>query len=403
MNSIISDLKKYETVGMRNQLPLVWSNAMGDYVYDEYGKRHIDFSCGIFVTNIGHSNRDWYNAILAELADGVWYSYSFPTKIRAKFLKKLIEITPSFCEKASLFSAGTEATEAAVKLMRLNRPERIIVSISGSMHGKTMLAEHLKRNGEGWAGFNEYVYNLPYPNQYQDFKLRFAPDEICGFIIESYQGWSARFLPDKYIKSLVEYAKENNIPVCFDEIQAGFGRTGKLFAFEHYGVEPDLICLGKGLSGGMPLSAVVGRKELIDLSKDMSSTNSGHPICCAAALENIKIIEKNKLVEKSEASGKILRENLSKLLRENKEIVEINSLGLVGAIIFDSEKTATQVCLTALEEGLILVYTGRESLKIGPPLNISQNNLKKGLDILEKSIKMVSNGYISSKKIISQI
>jgi 4-aminobutyrate aminotransferase-like enzyme len=393
---LIREMDKVSPKSMQeNQLPIVWNRAKDFMVYDRWGNKFIDFTSTIFVANSGHSNSDICNALKKQIDDELIHSYSFSNKIRLKYLKKLTKFTGF--EKAFLLSAGTEATEAAVKIMRSSNEYRnplqskIILSIKGSMHGKTYLAEQLK--DKGWDDRCCFIDNLSYPSEKDEFKYTLPPEYVCGVIIESYRGYDARFLPQNYVQSLVKWAKENNILVCFDEIQSGFGRTGKLFAYEWYDIpKPDLVCCGKGLGGGIPISAVLGSKELLDLPNDLSSTNSGNPLVCAGALANINYIEKHKLINNSLKLGGYLEERLVTMCLMNCIIEEGNCRGLVGALVFKNKEVADKVCNKCLKKGLLLVHTGRESIKIGPPLTITFDALKEGLDILEIVIRSINNG-----------
>ncbi|MCK4326102.1 aminotransferase class III-fold pyridoxal phosphate-dependent enzyme, partial [bacterium] len=290
--AIFKDLEKYESRSMHGQLPIVWDRAEDFQVFDKYGNCWIDFTSTIFVTNTGHSNPKVIDALKEQLNQKLIHTYTFAHEIRAKFLKKLVEVTPGYLEKAFLLSAGTEATECAVKLMRMygqtiNLNKVGIISFKGSVHGRTMGAEILKGDPDlsAWIGYKDpNIHHLPFtypwliegPSQNYDWAEHFRRDiqafkekgldfnNICGFMIESYQGWGAIFYPKAYIKELFNFAKEYNILVAFDDIQGGFGRTGNLFAYQHYDVEPDLVCLGKALSNGLPLSAVMGRSKIMD-------------------------------------------------------------------------------------------------------------------------------------------
>lgn len=422
---IFESLEKYEARSMHGQLPVVWDRAEDFQVYDPYGNCWIDFTSTIFVANSGHANPKIISAIQKKLDQKLLHTYTFAHETRVQFLKKLIEISPDPFQKAFLLSAGTESTECAIKLMRMHgqtvKPSKIaIISFQGSMHGRTMGAEMLKGDtkSSSWIGYmdpNIYHLSIPFPWTSQnntercyDWKMHFYKDihslkdrgldfsNIAGFIIESYVGWSAFFFPVDYIKALAAFAKEHNSLVVFDEMQAGFGRTGKLFAFQHYQVEPDMICLGKGLSGSLPLSAVLGRQKILDLPEigSMSSTHSANPLCCAAGLANIEAIESENLVEKSEKKGKILHDYLLKLKEKySHRISYVFGKGLIAAIIFNHPKTKepdatfpTKVCERAMQKGLLLVHTGRESIKIGPPLTIPKDALLEGLNVLEESI-----------------
>jgi 4-aminobutyrate aminotransferase / (S)-3-amino-2-methylpropionate transaminase / 5-aminovalerate transaminase len=384
----IKKIQQYEPLSMtENQLPIVWAKAKDFLIYDRYGNSFIDFTSSIFVVNCGHSKIK--ESIISQADDSLLHTYDFPTKIRLKYLKALTKFTGF--EKAFLLSSGTEATEAACKIMRINGAGfKTILSFKGAMHGKTFFAEALK--GTNSSVNSSYAYPLDYPKKgqsWQDIIKEINPiwvDNTCGIIIESYRGWDAQFFISSFIKELVVWAKARKILVCFDEIQAGFGRTGSLFAYEHYGVKPDIVCCGKGIGGGVPLSAVLGSKELLDSCSDLSSTNSGNPLVCAAGLANIKEFENNNLISEANRKGKIFKKYLNSLLHYSI-VKEVNCCGLVGAIVFNSVGIANDICLKALKRGLLVVKTNRESIKLGPPLTISEEALLEGLDVIRECIE----------------
>lgn len=427
--SIFNDLEKYEARAMHGQLPVVWDKAEDFQVFDKYGNCWIDFTSTIFLTNTGHSNPKVISAIKEGADKKLLHTYSFAHEVRVKFLKKLIEMTPSYLEKAFLLSAGTEATECALKLMRM-RGQTIssskigVISFLGSMHGRTMGAEMLKGDPKSstWIGYKDpNIYHLPFPypwsrnqalNENYDWAEHFRKDienlqrktgmdfnNICGFVIESYQGWGAILYPKAYIKELFNFAKKHNILLTFDEIQGGFGRTGKLFVYQHYGVEPDLVCLGKALSGSLPLSAVIGKKKIMDLPEtgSMSSTHSANPLCCAAGLANLEEIESRNLIKESARKGEILHSYLNKLKEKFPDYISyILGKGLLAAIITINPEThqpdgsiASRVCEKAMQKGLLLVHTGRESIKIGPPLTIPDEALIEGIKVIEECFEEV--------------
>lgn len=392
---LIKELNKVSPISTHKyQLPIVWDRAKDFIVWDRHGNSFIDFTSGIFVANSGHSNTDIFNNIRKRLNKDLIFSYTFPNEVRLKFLNKLTWFT-NF-DKAFLLSSGTEAVEAACKIMKLwglkkNKKKKTIYSIQGSMHGKTMLAEQLKNNGT-WTGINTEVINLQYPKDTDLFLSPLDGNNVCGIILESYRGWDAKFLPISYVKSLVKWARENKVLVCFDEIQAGFGRTGKLFAYEWYKIaKPDLVCCGKGLGGGVPISCVLGDKQLLDIPNDLSSTYSGNPLVCSAALANIQYIKTYNLIKRSLNLGQILNKRLSEISLKYNIITGYNSKGLVGALLIANELLAETIVYKTMKKGLLLINTGKESIKMGPPLTISREGLVQGLNILEEAIKEVSN------------
>jgi 4-aminobutyrate aminotransferase-like enzyme len=426
---VLDDLDKYESRSMHGQMPIVWDHAEDFQISDKYGNTWIDFTSTIFVTNAGHANPKIREALKKLIDQKLLHSYTYCTEIRRDYIKKLIEFTPPQFEKAFLLSSGTEATECALKLMRMQgkvigKRKPGIVSFEESMHGRTLGAQMLggipaAREWIGYEDPNIFRLPFPYPWELKDGSGRRVSSEalfsahleqlkqkginpktdICGFILESYIGWGAAFFPVDYVKALVAFARNHNIIVTFDEIQAGFGRTGKLFAYQHYGVEPDLICCGKGISSSLPLSAVLGSQKIMDLPDigSMSSTHSANPLCCAAGLANIEYIESHNLISESGRKGKILFDELEKIRKKFPDrITEILGKGLLAALLFKDPKngvpdslTASLICEKAMQKGLLLVHTGRESIKIGPPLTIPDDALVEGLNVLDESIEEI--------------
>jgi 4-aminobutyrate aminotransferase-like enzyme len=414
---------------MHGQLPVVWDHAEDFHVFDKHGNRWIDFTSTIFVANCGHSNSSVVKALKEQIDSGLMHTYTFASEIRIRFLKKLIEITPPFCEKAFLLSAGTEAVECALKLMRMygrsvRDDKKGIISFTGCMHGRTMAAEMMKgdpRSSE-WIGYTDpNMFHLPFPytwlaenSKKYNWRKHFqkditallkrentGPDNICGIMIESYQGWGAIMYPEEYIQELVNFACKHDILVTFDEIQGGFGRTGKMFVYEHYGVEPDLLCLGKALSGGVPLSAVIGRQKILDLPEtgSMSSTHSANPLCCAAALANIEEIVSKDLIRESEQKGRMLHSYLNDLKEKYPGYISyIFGKGLLAAIIVTDPETyqpngliASRVCEKAMQKGLLLVHTGRESIKIGPPLTMPKEAIVEAIGVIAECFQEIKD------------
>ena len=401
--SIIDELRKYEPKAMNeHQLPVVWMSAQNDQVMDAEGKTYIDFTSGIFVTNVGHGT---VAGAVQHQASQLLHCYTFPHMSRLALSKKMRELTGF--EKSFFLSSGTEATDSAVKIMRLHRKQHCIVSLFGAMHGKSQCAEKLRGNdgSNEWASHDEMEnYHLMNPFDgcfYDDMRVltyKRAPKEIAGFMIESYRGWNAKFYDKKYIQDLMSYAKKYKIPVCFDDIQGGFGRTGKLFAYEHYGVKPDLVCVGKGLGGGLPISAVLGSANLLDTPDDLSSTHSANPLCCEAALASLEYMQKNDLPKLAEAKGEILQRELLKLV-SSSVVKEVNCKGMLAAVIFTNAIHADNVIWRAMKKGLLMVRTGRESIKIGPPLTITLSDMMEGLKILEDSVNEERKSTKAIKKV----
>lgn len=423
---ILDDLERYESRSMHGQIPIVWDRAKDFQVFDKWGNVWIDFTSTIFVANAGHSN-DRIRAALKDMIDhDLLHTYSYATEVRAKFLKKLVEATPAPFEKAYLISTGTEATEMVVKLMRLEgqrtgKRRLGIMSFEGSYHGRTQGAAMIGGNAAGrtWIGFEDpNVWQVPFPYHW-DFSAgetgaqRFAQHiellrsrgidparDVAGFMFEAYIGWAAAFIPTDYVQAAARFARENGVLLGFDEVQGGFGRTGKLFTYEHYGVEPDMIACGKGISSSLPLAAVLGRARLLDLPDvgSMSSTHSANPLACAAGLANLEELIERDLVAQAEKKGERLFARLRQMqARYPKRIAHVTGAGLLAALIFRDPVTgapdgltASLVCERALHKGILLVHTGRESIKLGPPLTIPLEAIEEGIDVLQEALDEVA-------------
>ncbi|OGV51237.1 MAG: aminotransferase class III [Lentisphaerae bacterium GWF2_44_16] len=419
---LLEKLDKYESVSMHGQMPVVWDKAEGFNVYDAWGNKWIDFTSTIFVTNAGHGNPKIIKALKGVLDKPLLHTYTYASKERVDYLEYLIKNTPKQFEKAFFLSAGTEATECALKLMRLKgyksgKKKPGIIAVEGNWHGRTMGAQMMGFNQKQkeWIGYlDPNINHLPFPypwrkeassNPAKYFRdsiealmkeKGISPEtDLCGFMLETFQGWGAVFYPPEFIQELEKFARKHGMLIAFDEMQAGFGRTGKLFGYMHYGVEPDLICCGKGISSSVPLSAVLGSREVMDLPEigSMSSTHSANPFVCAAGLANMKEIIEGGLIENSRKLGELFHKRLNQMKdRFPKHISYIQGVGLLAALIFNDENgnPLSELCSviseTCMRRGLLVVHTGRESIKLAPPLMITEEALLEGLSVFEQTI-----------------
>ncbi len=235
----------------------------------------------------------------------------------------------------------------------------------------------------------------------QDKSIDLAED-ICGFMLETFQGWGAIFYPKEFVQLIKEICLKNNILLCFDEMQAGFGRTGKKYGYQHYDVEADIICCGKGIGSGLPLSAVLSSKDIMDLPSvgNMSSTHSANPLVCAAGLATLEFIENEDLIRKSELLGNKFHTKLQYIQKKFPNIISsIQGEGMIAAIIFKLDdiemgsEIASRIAWECFKKGVFVVHTGRESIKLGPPLIISEDALNEALDVIEDVILEISHEY----------
>ena len=267
-----------ESDNINSQLPMVWHKAKDFNIYDEHGNKWIDLTSGIFAMNAGHSNPVINQAIKNQLDADMVFSFLYSTKIRKTLAERLLEISPSHFEKVVLLNTGSEATDTAYKLIKYwakANDRKYIVSFRGSYHGR-VLSTDLMCGGEGnsnWSNVTDddiLFLDFPYDKEIQfDPSVLGDPSKIAAFVLETYQGWSAQCYPDKYMRDLYDFAKQNGCLVCFDEIQAGFYRMRELYGYLTYGdyIKPDIVCLAKALGAPLPISAVLSTRELIDGAK----------------------------------------------------------------------------------------------------------------------------------------
>src|SRR3954469_19658913 len=330
----LEKLRQYEPMSMRGQLPVVWERAEDIFVYDKHGNRWLDWSSGVLVTNAGHGVPEVRQAIIDQVNSGLLHSYVFPNEERAALVECLAEVAPAGLKKVFLLTTGSEATECALKLSRahgikVGGTKKIgIIGFQRGFHGRTLGSQQ----AGGMAGQKDWIVNedpaiitVPFPDGYWQSDVSFdrfleaiekrglKPENIAGVLMESYQGVGPDFAPVPYVKQLREWCDKHQVVLTFDEVQAGFGRTGKFWAFEHYdGVKPDIICCGKGISSSLPLSAVIGRDAIMDQfgPGSMTSTHTGNPVCCAAAMAAIRKILREKMTENAAALEKPLYDGL---------------------------------------------------------------------------------------------
>ena len=422
--AIIERSIKNEPWSMNNQLYAVWDHASDYSIYDKWGNKWIDMSSGIFVTNAGHGNPDMVEALEQMLKKPMLNSYYYYLEERSLLTEQLVKMAPPPMDKAFLLTTGAETTECALKLCRLHgirygKDKLGMIAFGGAFHGKTLGAQTMAGKPSSWkwiGNLDPCIYHLPCPTdpyagmeQIYDEKAgqelferdirRLAEsgvdlDTIAGAIFEPYQGWAALFYPMGYIRALRRFLDEKHALLVSDEVQAGFGRTGKLFGYEYYGVDVDIICCGKAVSGALPLSAVLGRAEILDVDGSLNSTHGGSPLPCASALANLKYIEKHRLVEEAKRKESILREKFEEMKsRFPGRIAAVHGMGLAFAAVVVKPGTrepdvefGDRVIERAFEKGVMSIRTMAGTIKVGPPLTISDDALCEAMDVLTESM-----------------
>jgi 4-aminobutyrate aminotransferase/(S)-3-amino-2-methylpropionate transaminase len=417
---IFRSLETSEPRSMMGQPPIVIEGAEGFQVWDRWGNRWIDWSSGVLITNAGHGREEIRRALREALEKPLLSTYVFVHEKRAELTAALQELAPEPADyRVFLLSTGSEATENCIKLARTYALEkhgpqkRILVSFQNAFHGRTLgaqLAGGSEQQKRWIVGEGKTFVQVPFPDGYKNPDTSFelflsslkdqgvAPAEIAGVMTESYQGGGPDFLPYEYAQQLEDFCKEHDIVTIFDEVQAGFGRTGKMFTFEHYDVKPDLIACGKGISSSLPIAAVIGRRDIMELYApgSMTSTHSGSPLPVIAAVENLKLIRGEKLPQRAAELGEILLPGLERI-RElyPRQLGCLHGRGLVAGLQVVKPGTRTPDADTALainescfRKGLLMfapVGVGGGCVKIAPPLTISEAALKESLEVLAEA------------------
>lgn len=416
----LEKLRKFEPLSMRGQPPLVWERAEDFSVFDKYGNRWIDWSSGVLVTNAGHGAPEIKQAILNQVASGLIFNYVFPGEERAQLVECLAGLAPEGLKKVFLLTTGAEAVECAIKLgrahgIKVGGNKKIgVVGFQRGFHGRTLGAQQAGGipGQKSWiVNEDPAIINAPFPDGYWQVDSSFdtflaaitlhglKPEEIAAVVMESYQGVGPDFAPVSYVRQLSDWCKAHNVVLIFDEVQSGFGRTGKFWAFEHYGVTPDLICCGKGISSSLPLSAVIGREEIMDQFPpgSMTSTQSGNPVCCAAALASVKKIVADDLTGNAARLEAVLLDGLHKIQRRHPEMIgRITVRGLVGGLQTvkggkqePDHDLAHSIVERCFHKGVLMfapVGAWGQTVKIGPPLTIPRDALEESLGVLSEAV-----------------
>ncbi|MHB0878579.1 MAG: aspartate aminotransferase family protein [Anaerolineae bacterium] len=408
--AVLERLRRYEPLAMSGQPPVVWSRAVGCQVFDAYGNMWLDFSSGVLVTNSGHCAPEVKAALLHQINSELLHNYCFPSEQRALLTQLLAEVSPAGMDKVFLLTTGAEANENAFKLARTwgqsrgGRRKNGIVSFERAFHGRTLGAQQ----AGGTPALKEWIvnpdpgfYSVPFPDGYRtedtsfDLFLKTLADQgvsgdmVAAVITESFQGGGADFAPPEYMQALRRWCTENDVLLICDEVQAGFGRSGKFWSFEHYGIVPDMIVCGKGISSSLPLAAVISRPEVMDQYPpgSMTSTHTGNPVACMAAVANIRRILDLDLPGNAAARGERLFALLDGLRGQYGRVIgAMHGRGLVAGVQIIRQGTkepdaelAHRIVEKSYQKGLLFfapVGFGSATVKLAPPLIITDAMLE---------------------------
>ncbi|TMF18210.1 MAG: 4-aminobutyrate--2-oxoglutarate transaminase [Chloroflexi bacterium] len=409
---------KYIPRGITSAHPITAARAKGSELWDVDGRRYVDFAGGIGVMNVGHGHPRVMQAVEEQLKNATHTSFQvvhYESYLR--LAERLCEVAPIEGErKAIFFSTGAEAIENAVKIARAATGREAVISFRGAFHGRTLLALTLTGSVQPYKqSFGPYaaeVYQTPFPYSYRGWTTEAAladldsllesevgPKRVAAIVIEPVLG-EGGFVPApfEFMKCLRELCDRHGILLIADEIQTGFGRTGKFFAVEHSGVRPDLMTVAKSLAAGFPLSGVVGRAEVMDAPDPggLGGTYGGNPVACAAALAVMDVMRDERLPERAARIGSVVEERMRTWAQDHEIIGDVRGLGaMVGMELVRDRKTkepadkeTAKVLATAREKGLILLRCGvhHNVVRTLMPLTIPDEQLEEGLDILGASL-----------------
>ena len=367
------------------RFPVTVEKGKGSHVWDIDGKEYVDCMGGYGVALVGHQNQRVNKAIKEQVDKIITVHSSLYNKTREEFLKTLIGLSPKGLTQVHLNNSGAEAIEAAIKFARKFTGKKGMVAMKGSYHGKSFGALSLTFNPKYKKAFEPLVEKVSFASFGDIESLRSVVDDDTAFVIlEPIQGESGIIVaPDGFLQDVRKLCDEKGILLIFDEIQAGLGRTGRLWACEHWNTVPDILCLAKGIAGGVPMGATLVRSDILaSMSKgEHSSTFGGNPLSCAAGTAALKALTEDGLIENSEKMGKVFREGLEKLKENHNMIREIRGKGLMIGIEMKFE--VKDILMGLMKKGVLMLYSGRNILRILPPLVISEEDITKVLHALD--------------------
>ncbi len=403
--------------------PFVMARGKGTQVWDVDGNRYLDFAAGIAVCATGHSHPDVVRAIQGQAEKFIHISSDFYHEKWVTLGEKLDQIAP-FKEDALCFmtNSGAEAVEAAIKLARFHTHRPRFLGFIGGFHGRTMGALAFTSSkavqGRGFYPAMSGVTHLPFPNPYRPrlaydaskgdygdavidyienvtFTYECPPEDVAAFLVEPIQGEGGYVVPpDSFFPKLRALCDKYGILLIADEVQSGMGRTGKWWALEHWGVEPDIVCTAKGIASGMPLGAMIARKSIMNWPPGAhGNTYGGNPLSCAAAIETIRLIEE-EYMDNSAHVGQYTLDALEEIAARHPSMGDVRGKGLMIGVEFVKDKATKErgidirnaMVHSAFEHGLLLLGCGRNTVRITPPLNVTEAEINEGLEIFEAAV-----------------
>ncbi|MGQ1891244.1 ornithine--oxo-acid transaminase [Thermophagus sp. OGC60D27] len=393
-------IAREEKFGAHNYhpLPVVLERGEGVFVWDVEGKRYFDFLSAYSALNQGHCHPRIINALKEQASRLTLTSRAFYNNVLGEFEEY---VTNYFgYDKVLMMNSGAEADETALKLCRrwgyekkgIPENQAKIIVCEGNFHGRTITIVSMSTDPDSYGGFGPFTpgfVTIPY-NDLAALEKELKDPNVAGFLVEPIQGEAGVYVPEEgYIKKAYQLCKANNVLFMADEVQTGIARTGKMLACDHEGVRPDVLILGKAISGGvLPVSAVLADDDIMLVIRpgEHGSTYGGNPLACKVAMEALKVVKDEMLAENAEHLGKIFREEMTKIDSDMIELVR--GKGLLNAIVIRPKngKEAWDVCVAMKENGLIAKPTHQHIIRFAPPLIITEDQLTEAIEIIKKTI-----------------
>lgn len=367
------------------RFPINISKGKGATVWDTSGRDYIDCMGGYGVALVGHCNDRVVQAIKDQVENLITCHMSIYNDTRLKFLQKISEISPKELSKFFFSNSGAESVEAAIKFSRKYTGKSGIISMNGGYHGKTFGALSVTFNEKYRKSFQPLLEGVKFVPPHTPSVIEEVLDESIGtVIVEPIQGETGIIVPeDGILQEIREICDRNNLVLIFDEIQTGLGRTGKMWAGQNWKTTPDIMCLAKGIAGGLPMGLTLCKPEILDSIKigEHSSTFAGNPLACSAGIATIDSIVEDKLVENALHMGSLFKNGLLELQKKHKIIRDVRGLGLMLAV--ELRFDVRDVLMDGIKEGLLMLYSGRNIIRLLPPLVLDEVKVLKTLEIMD--------------------
>ncbi len=373
--------------GIIKKRPVSIVKGKGALLWDSEGKKYLDFGASYGTANVGHCNDNVVKAIESQAPELIHVYSNFYNSVRAKLMKKLASLFSEKLNKVYLCNSGAESVEAALKFARAATGKKKIIACMRAFHGRTFGSVSATHNPDYREAFKPLVpefTHVPF-NNIEKLKETIN-DDTAAFIVEPIQGEAGFILPDEnYLKNVQKICREKNILLIVDEIQTGFGRTGKMFGFEHYGIEPDIVCVSKSLGGGYPIGATITTEKITGKvpKKSHSSTFGGNPLGSAAALAAVEFMLEKNLPEQAQKKGEYFLKKLKQI--NSSKIRQVRGKGLMVAV--ELKERAGPYISALMEKGILVIPSGKTVIRFLPPLIITEKQIDEAVEKLEKVLK----------------